>query len=277
MTQGPGDAASLSRAIEENGAEFLMALGQAAGSEERADGQVRWAIGGSPIYYFNCVVHADLAPEEADREIKVSLERMRAHDVPGSWHVGPSMRPPSLGARLVAHGFQYGGDDIGMAVDLSTLPEEVPAPADFVVERVSDEAGLAEWATTFGSGFGISPAEVAWLGEMLRRLGFGDEGAWRHYLGRLAGEPVATSSLFFAAGVAGVYCVSTVESARRQGIGAAVTFAALHEAKNLGHSIGVLGSSEMGYGVYRGLGFIEYCRIGLYEWRPGVRPAVARR
>ena len=166
------------------------------------------------------------------------------------------------------HGFQYGGDDIGMAVDLSTLPEEVPAPADFVVERVSDEAGLAEWASTFGSGFGIGQLEVAWIGEMLRRLGYGDEGAWRHYLGRLSGESVATSSLFFAAGVAGVYCVSTVERARRQGIGAAVTLAALHEAQNLGYSVGVLGSSEMGYGVYRGLGFEEYCRIGLYEWRP---------
>ena len=31
---------------------------------------------------------------------------------------------------------------------------------------------------------------------------------------------------------------------------------------------GVLGSSEMGYSVYRKLGFVEYCRIGLYEWRP---------
>jgi GNAT superfamily N-acetyltransferase len=256
-------------AIEENGAKFLMAFGRAAGSEERDDGRVQWAIGGSPIDYFNCVVHADLAPEEADQEIRASLERMRAHDVPGSWHVGPSMRPPGLGARLVSHGFQYGGDDTGMAVDLSTLPEEVPAPADFVVERVIDETGLAGWAATFGSGFGIGPVETAWFGEMLRRLGYGDEGAWRHYLGRLAGEPVATSSLFFAAGVAGVYCVSTVERARRRGIGATVTLAALHEAKNLGYSVGVLGSSEMGYGVYRGLGFIEYCRIGLYEWRQG--------
>ncbi len=254
------------RAIEENGAEFLMLLGRTAGAEARDDRRVRWVIGNSPIDYFNCVVAADLSREEADAEIETSLQRMRAHDVPGSWHVGPSMRPSDLGERLVAQGFVYGGDDIGMAVDLSALPEEVPVAEGFAVERVSDEAGFGEWAATFGPGFGLGQVEVGWFEEIFRRLGL--ERAWRHYLGRLAGEPVATSALFFGAGVAGVYCVSTVERARRQGIGAAVTLAALHEARDLGYTVGVLGSSEMGYPVYRRLGFEEYCRIGLYEWSP---------
>jgi GNAT superfamily N-acetyltransferase len=253
--------------IEENGAEFLMALGRAAGAEERDDGRVRWAIGNSPIDYHNCVVHAALTQNEADREIEASLQRMREHEVPGSWHVGPSMRPPDLGRRLIAHGFEYGGDDIGMAVDLSALPHEVPVPDDFVIERVRDEAGLAAWVEALGSGFGEGPVEAQWVGEMYRRLGF--EGPWRHYLGRVDEEPVATATSFFGAGVAGIYFVCTVERARRRGIGARITLAALSEARDLGYSVGVLGSSEMGYPVYRGLGFEEYCRIGLYEWRPG--------
>ncbi len=256
-------------AIEENGAEFLMALGRAAGAEERDDGRVRWVIGNSPIDYHNCVVHADLTQEEADGEIEASLERMRARGVPASWHVGPSMRPPDLGEHLIAHGFEYGGDDIGMAVDLSELPEEVPTPADFVVERVRNEAGLAAWIETLGSGFGEGPVEAEWVGEMYLRLGLGDEGAWRHYLGLLACEPVATATSFFGAGVAGIYFVFTVERARRRGIGVGITLAALQEARDLGYSAGVLGSSEMGYPVYRRLGFVEYCRIGLYEWNPG--------
>lgn len=258
----------LARAIEENGAEFLMLLGRAAGAEVRDDGRVRWAIGNSPIDYHNCVVHADLAPEEADDEIEASLQSMRARGVPGSWHVGPSMRPPDLGERLTAHGFVYGGDDIGMAVDLSALPEEAPVPEGFHIERVRDEAGLAAWVEALGSGFGEGPVEAEWVGEMYRRLGLEEEGAWRHYLGRLDGEPVATSTLFIGAGVAGVYFVCTVGRARRRGIGAAVTLAALREARDLGHTVGVLGSSEMGYPVYRRLGFEEYCRIGLYEWSP---------
>ncbi len=269
LTQTPGGAASMIVAIEENGADFLIALGRAAGAEERDDGRVRWVIGNSPIDYHNCVVHADLTEEEADAEIEASLERMRAHRVPGSWHVGPSMRPPDLGERLVAHGFEYGGDDIGMAVDLSALPEEVPTPADFAIERVRDEARVAAWGETLGSGFGEGPVEAEWVGEMYRRLGLGDEGPWRHYLGLLAGEPVATATSFFGAGVVGIYFVFTLERARQRGIGAGVTLAALQEARDLGSSAGVLGSSEMGYSVYQRLGFEEYCRIGLYEWRPG--------
>jgi hypothetical protein len=127
------------RAIEENGEEFLVALGRAAGAQERDDPEIRWVIGDIPIDYHNCVVHADLSPEEADAVILESLERFRAHGAPGSWHVGPSMRPADIGERLLAHGFEYGGDDIGMAVDLWALPEEVSIPEDLAIEQVCDE------------------------------------------------------------------------------------------------------------------------------------------
>ena len=255
------------RAVEENGTEFLLALGRAAGAGERDDGRVRWVIGNCPIDYHNAVVAADLSPGEADGAVLASREKMRGLGVPGSWHVGPSMRPADLGDRLVARGFEYAGDDIGMAMDLSALPEAA-TPDGFVVERVRDEAGLAAWVETLGSGFGERPVEAGWVGEAYRRIGFDDEGPLRHFLGRLDGEPVATSTLFLGAGVAGVYFVFTVEGARRRGVGAAITLAALKEAGNLGYDTGVLGSSPMGYRVYRGLGFEEFCRIGIYEWRP---------
>ena len=68
--------------------------------------------------------------------------------------------------------------------------------------------------------------------------------------------------------MAGVYFVFTVPEARGQGLGAALTLAPLREARAMGYGIGVLGSSSLGYSVYRRLGFAEYCRIGIYEWRP---------
>jgi hypothetical protein len=257
----------LARAVEANGAEFLLALGRAGGGEERAEPHIQWTIGGSPIDYHNAVVRANLAPGQADQVIAESIERMQAHAVPGTWHVGPSMRPDDLGARLIAQGFTYAGDDIGMVIDLSAPPASPETPAELVIERVRDEHALAIWTRTLAAGFGEGEREAAWTGEMYRRIGLGDQQPWRHYLAWLGSTPVATASLFLGAGVAGIYFVFTVEEARRQGIGAAITLRALRDAHQLGYRVGVLGASELGYSIYMWLGFQECCRIGIYEWR----------
>jgi len=256
---------ALAAAIEANGAEFLLAMGRAGGGAERRDDRLHWTIGGSPIDYHNCVVRADLAPDGADDAIRTWIDELRARRLPGTWHVGPSMRPADLGERLVRLGFTHAGDEIGMAMDLRRLPERVPAPDGLAIERVRDERALATWAATLANGFGEGEREASWVGATYAAIGLGDGVPWRHHLGLLAGEPVATSSLFLAAGVAGVYFVLTVPEARRRGIGAAITAAALREARAMGFRVAVLGSSEMGEPVYRRLGFAEHCRIGIYE------------
>lgn len=259
-------AAALAAAIEENGAEFLIAMGRAGGGEERDDA-VRWTIGGSPIDYHNAVVAARLDVATADAAIAAATARMRARKVPGSWHLGPGMTPADLGQRLVDHGFDYAGDDIGMAADLGQLQQTV-LPASLAISRVETPEELSIWVETLGKGFGEGPAEAQWVGEIYARLGF-EHPAWRHYLGRLDGVPVATATLFLGAGVAGIYFVFTVPEARGRGIGGALTLAPLLEARALGYRVGVLGASTMGEPVYRRLGFREYCRIGLFEWREG--------
>jgi GNAT superfamily N-acetyltransferase len=87
--------------------------------------------------------------------------------------------------------------------------------------------------------------------------------AIRLYLGALDGEPVATALLFCAAGVAGLYDVATVPRARRRGIGTALSHAALRGARDLGYRAAVLQSSAPGQGVYRRLGFRQYCTVAL--------------
>lgn len=255
-------------AIEANGAEFLLAMGRAGGGTERDDALIGWTIGGSPIDYHNCVVRADLPAAEADAAIRAFIDELLVHGLPGTWHVGPSMRPDDLGSRLVDQGLAYAGDDIGMSVALRGVPDALPAPAGLTIERVRDGRALEAWTGALARGFGEGEREAAWVGAAYARIGLGDDVPWRHYLARLDGVPVATSSLFLAAGVAGVYFVFTVPARRRRGIGAAVTLAALHEARALGFETGVLGSSEMGFPVYRRLGFQERCRIGIYEWAP---------
>jgi ribosomal protein S18 acetylase RimI-like enzyme len=91
---------------------------------------------------------------------------------------------------------------------------------------------------------------------------------WRLYLGRLGGEPVATNLLFCGGGVASVYAVATVASARGRGIGGAITLAPLLAAREAGYRHAVLFSSDMAVGAYERIGF-RGCgiRINRYLWR----------
>jgi hypothetical protein len=170
-------------AIEENGAQFLLALGRAASSEERHEAHIHWIIGGSPIDYHNCVVSANLSGESSDKEIEASIAAFRAHHIPGTWHVGPSIQPSDIGSRLVRGGFRYAGDEIGMAIDLNELPTGTEAPAGLFIERVRNEQGLQTWIKTLAQGFGEGEVEARWVGEMYRRIGVHDEVPWRHYVG----------------------------------------------------------------------------------------------
>jgi predicted acetyltransferase len=97
-------------------------------------------------------------------------------------------------------------------------------------------------------------------------VGLGTDSPARHYIGWLKGEPVAVSSLFSGAGVAGIYNLATIPGARRQGAGSAMLMKPLQEARTIGYRIGILQASEMGFSVYRRVGFKEYCRMSHYMW-----------
>jgi len=151
-----------------------------------------------------------------------------------------------------------------MAVDLLAFNEDLPRPSDLAIERVGDVEGLKEWLHPFTVGFGFPDFAASAFFSLYAGAGFGQHLPWHHYVGRLKGEPVACSSLYLGAGVAGIHYVGTVPHARGQGIGAALTLAALREARDMGYRIGILRSSPMGFNVYRRIGFEEYCRVRRY-------------
>jgi predicted GNAT family acetyltransferase len=93
-------------------------------------------------------------------------------------------------------------------------------------------------------------------------------GAPTRWIGRADGRPVATARLHAGAGVAGIYTVVTVESARRRGYGAAMTRRAMLAGRDAGLRIATLQASDSGRGIYERIGFRELCRFRLYESRP---------
>ena len=78
------------------------------------------------------------------------------------------------------------------------------------------------------------------------------------------GRPVGSAGLSLAGGVAGVHNVATEPGLRRRGIGAAMTFAAMAVAGELGHRMVLLATTRLGRGVYERLGFRDVCVVRGY-------------
>lgn len=260
--------AKLVTAIEENFFAWIPIFGKLGRAYANEPAGVKRSITDIPEALFNSVMDARLVPEQVDATIQFIVSDARARHVPVLWWIGPSTRPADLGKHLENHGFAGGGGFRGMAVDLMNLNEGLSASASFSIQLAQDEASWRQWSITMALGFGASsPNEhdvTAWY-TILRES---DPKTMLAYLGRLNDTPVATSLLFLAAGVAGIYCVATIPEARRQGIGAMMTVDPLRQAHSIGYKTGVLGASEMGRSVYRSLGFQEYCNLDVYGWKP---------
>jgi hypothetical protein len=158
----------------------------------------------------------------------------------------------------------HAGTVPGMAVGLTQLDAHQPMPQNFAIEVVEDTKTLNAWATVAAVGSGFPPPVPAMLNRLEQDVGLRSGPALRRYLGYLNGLPVASASMVLHAGVAGIYAVATLAEARRQGIGAAMTRIPLLDALAEGYKVGTLQASEMGYPVYRRLGFKDVCGIELY-------------
>jgi GNAT superfamily N-acetyltransferase len=234
---------------------------------------------------FKGVWRTHLLASQVDDVIDQTLAWFKARNAPFVfWWTGPGTTPADLGERLMARGLlsmegqmeelapgikQTEAGAPGMVADLSQMNEAVltQVPPGFTIEVVQDEAALYDFKRVFIDSYEIPEwAAQAWVDATLK-AGFGRT-PWKMYVGYLNGEAVATNMLFNGGGVASVYAVATVPSARGKGIGAAITLKPLLEAREMGYRFAGLFSTEMGVRVYERIGFkLTNARINRYLWQ----------
>ena len=256
---------SLVAAIEANLFEIFRLFNQWSRAEVNESPELLWLTTDIPFPLFNCILKSKLSPETMDDAINAAIARCKSKNVPMLWWTGPSTKPANLGSRLEAFSFQA-TEVPGMAADLDSLPEKMELPEDLVIERVESDEDLEKWCRVLCTAFEMPAFVEDAFFDLYRSLGFDPSTPLHNYLGSLNDEVVATSTLFMGAGVAGIYGVSTLERARRKGIGSAMTAAPLLDSQRLGYRVGILQSSELGFNVYHNLGFKEYCKIYEYVW-----------
>jgi GNAT superfamily N-acetyltransferase len=255
--------ANLVAAIEDNLFSFIAAFRKWPRAEVHDEAEIKWSMTDIPFPLFNSILRAQLIPERIDATIQSIIAQAKLRNVPLLWWTGPATQPTDLGRHLERHGF-VGDEQIpGMAVDLAHLNENTPMPRGFTVQRVTDDETLKQWSHVCAAGFGMPDFTADAFYDFMRYV---DPDTLLAYFGWQNDQPVATSLLLLAGGVAGIYNVATLAEARRQGIGALMTLAPLREARTKGYKAGILHASDMGRGVYRSLGFQEYCKVGQYVW-----------
>jgi GNAT superfamily N-acetyltransferase len=218
----------------------------------------------------NVVLEARLDSTGLDERIAETLVPYRKSGVNVMWKLGPSTRPHDLDARLVAHGFRVRPALHGMALRITgeaSVPIAVPG---LLVREVTDVGLLDLWRRAVDRGFRWPSYGAQDLADNLGHFfGSSSERPFVAYVGISGGQPVASSLVFFGAGVAGIYHVSTVPEHRRRGVGAAVTGAALRDAHTRGYRVAILHATEMGAPIYRRLGFRDVCIVKMRLYLPG--------
>jgi GNAT superfamily N-acetyltransferase len=186
--------------------------------------------------YNNAVLDRDLGPTEREAAVDAmeAAYYSRGVDRYAAWvHESDE----GMRAELSRRGYTLDGSTRAMGMSLDdisvALPEVELGPLEW--------AGYLEYLRNAGAPAGL--------------LSGADPSAFHLLVARLAGENVATAMAFDHDGDCGVFNMSTLEAARRRGLGTALTARHMYDAVERGCSTASLQSTQMAERVYAAVGF----------------------
>lgn len=223
------------------------------------------------------IFNVRLDPESVERRLDEIIPEMKAGRLPRTILIGPRSTPSDLAERLAGRGFAIDDSDPCMAMDLAgfgtrtgtgagtgfgtgadAAGPEPPAQAIRVVQVRADEA-LRSWAAIVTAALFEEEFLTFEQFQDLHRLA-----GTRQFLAHWDGTPAATAMTIAEDGASGrvatLEFVSTLKDYRHRGLGTAVTEAALRGLKADGVKTVSLRSEAPAVGMYRRVGFREYCR-----------------
>jgi len=168
---------------------------------------------------------------------------------------------------LHAAGYVDAGTMPAMAVDIERLATTALPPGYEWARMGEGEAGRS-WADTLAVGYGLPDGLARMMSPECLGAEMAPDSSLQFFAIRRNGQAVATSMLYLADGLAGIYCVATREEERGKGFGAHVTAEPLRVAQRLGYRVGVLQSSPAGHSVYLGLGFADIGTVPMFIRMP---------
>lgn len=217
------------------------ARGSAGAALRRFDGVAAAVFPTDPEreIYNNAVLDRDLGPGERTAAVH-AMEA--AYEAAGIEHYAAWVHESDEGMRAELSGRGYTIAESTLAMGMSL--------GDVAIPLADAELGPADW-----------DEYLRILGVSADLLSGADRRAFHILAARLAAENVATAMAFDHAGDCGVYNVTTLEGARRRGLGTALTARLLRDAVARKCSTASLQSTAMAERIYAAVGFRAVGRI----------------
>jgi hypothetical protein len=252
------DHDTLARLEHENMIEAITAAGAEApdGLVQRSDGVALIATG-LPLRLFNQIIveSGSARPERIAAAVSVMRDR-GAHFVV---NLRAGADDPYLPLMSLLGLVPLSAEPWmpGMALHPLPSPGTAAPPPGHEIRRVADRSGVTDHLRAAAAGFGMP---VEWLEPVITESLLA-RSAVAMYVGYSDGLAVTTGMGIRTGRTIGVYNIATVETARRRGLGAAMTMRVVDDGAAAGCDVAILQASDMGYPIYERLGFrtvVEY-------------------
>ncbi|HET7678217.1 MAG TPA: GNAT family N-acetyltransferase [Candidatus Limnocylindrales bacterium] len=225
-----------------------VARNVAGGLVRHADG-LAIVASGLPLRLFNQILVEDTRATPKAMAAAVALMRDRA--APFLVHLRDGTDDGFRAAMAELGLVDARPDEPTPGMALHPIPAELPDTPGLEIRPCVDRSGFDDHLRLAAAGFGMDETLIrSFLTDALLT-----DPAVRLYVGYAEGEPVSTGMGFLTGRVVGIYNISTIESARRRGFGAAMTRRVAHDGAAAGCDVAILQSSAMGRPVYERLGY----------------------
>lgn len=206
---------------------------------------------------FNTAFGGQVSKEEADSV----YEYFR--DNPMAWWISPSSESQQSQANLETAGFRHDEHDVGMVCDLTHLPTDYEPPKQLEIVRCTTEQHFSDFGEVLASIFDPVDEHVKSFYKKLTDIPEDNRADLILFVGYEGESAVSTSGLFLT-DCAGIFDISTRPEDRKKGLGTAMFYRALQEAKAKSYEVSVLQSSPDGLGIYQRFGFEAICDFNVW-------------
>ncbi len=232
------------------------ALARARGDVVHDDGTLMSSDRGSASPFGNVAVIRTPLDDEGWRRVTQQLADFYRPGPAGGYLVFSAWPTPDL----TGAGFGRVGHPPLMWRPPAPIDFSVASPPGLEIREVVDADTARDWEQVMVEGYPEPELQPFRPGCLLPVEALTAPG-WRHWVGALDGEPVATSSAYVSSTHVDVEFIATMPGARGRGVGRAMTAVATHADPGLP---ALLISSDLGRPVYEGLGYLPLLRFSLW-------------